>query len=759
METQLKLMGQRLREIRTVLEIPVSEMAKVTGVTEEEYLKHEEGLVDSTFSFLHYAARRFGVDLRALLTGETPKLSYFALTRNNEGMPIKRRKGLNYWHLAASVKNRHAEPFFMRTAPQPDNSPIPLSTHSGHEFDYIIKGTLKFQLDNKVEILKPGDSIYYEASRPHGMIAVGDEECEFLAIIIKSDNEDPVEIKQLETDSGPAVNRQLIYKQFVDETVDEKGHLTGIKFHYPDNYNFAFDVVDALAKKDPAKKALVWLSKNHELKEFTFKDISEMSSMAANYFLSLGIRKGDRVMMVCKRHYQTWVILAALCKIGAIAIPASAQLITKDFDYRFKSANVKCVICSVDEKIAYYADEAIKSCPFVELKIAVNGAREGWHNFDEEIKLFSKEFKRPTDQKATDTAMIFFSSGTTGYPKMLVHPHTYSLGHVVTARWWQNVNPDGLHLTISDAGWGKFFWGKIYGQWLCEATVFAYDFDRFDAHDILGLFKKYNITTFCAPPTMYRFFIKDDLSQHDLSSIKYSCIAGEALNPEVFQKWYEATGLKLMEGFGQTESNVLVGNFIGMNPKPGSMGRPSPQYDISLVDADGNPVRDGEVGEIVIKTAPYQNCGLFVGYGGKNGEVDKEKTAEMWHDGYYHTGDTAWRDEDGYFWYVGRTDDLIKSSGYRIGPFEIESVIMELPYVLECAVIGVPDPTRGQVVKAAIVLTKGTNGTDELKKEIQEYVKTHTAPYKYPRVIEFMEALPKTPSGKIKRGELRKAGR
>ena len=346
--------------------------------------------------------------------------------------------------------------------------------------------------------------------------------------------------------------------------------------------------------------------------------------------------------------------------------------------------------------------------------------------------------------------LMFFTSGTTGYPKIASHSHKYALGHFITAKYWHNVDPNGIHFTISDTGWGKALWGKLYGQWLCEAAVFTYDFNKFDAHDILPLFAKYNITTFCAPPTMYRFFIKEDLSKYDLSSIKYATTAGEALNPEVYQQWLKHTGLKLMEGFGQTETTLTVANFVGMNPKLGSMGKPSPLYEVEILTPDGKPAAVGETGEICVSTKNGAPCGLFLGY-----YRNEEKTKEAWHDGWYHTGDTAWKDEDGYFWYVGRIDDLIKSSGYRIGPFEIESVIMELPYVLECAVTAAPDEIRGQVVKASIVLVRGKTGDDALKKEIQNYVKTHTAPYKYPRIVEFLDELPKTISGKIRRVELR----
>ncbi len=383
-------------------------------------------------------------------------------------------------------------------------------------------------------------------------------------------------------------------------------------------------------------------------------------------------------------------------------------------------------------------------------KILVGGARNGWHDFDSEFGLFSRKFERPEDASGgNETALMFFTSGTTGNPKMAAHSHTYALGHFVTAKYWHCCERDGLHLTISDTGWGKSLWGKLYGQWLCEGAVFVYDFDRFDASDILPMFKKYNITTFCAPPTMLRMMIKEDLSHYDLSSIHHMTTAGEALNPEVSRKFFELTGLTIMEGFGQTETTLTICNLAGTVPKLGSMGMASPQYQVDLLDPDGNLVANGEVGEICIKTSDEIPCGLFLGY-----YRDDEKTNECWYDGYYHTRDTAWRDEDGYFWYVSRTDDVIKSSGYRIGPFEIESVIMELPYVLECGVSAAPDPVRGQIVKASIVLTKGTKPSDELKKEIQTYVKEHTAPYKYPRMIVFRESLPKTISGKIQRNKL-----
>ena len=386
------------------------------------------------------------------------------------------------------------------------------------------------------------------------------------------------------------------------------------------------------------------------------------------------------------------------------------------------------------------------------VKIMVDGCRQGWHDFDQEFRLFSDEFIRAKDAPAgEDLMLMFFTAGTTGFPKAATQCYKYPLGHFITAKYWHCVDPEGLHLTISDTGWAKAMWGKLYGQWLNEAAVFVYDFDRFHASDILPMFATYHITTFCAPPTMYRMLIKDDLSRYDLTSIQHATIAGEALNPEVFHQFQKATGLSLMEGFGQSETTVMIGNLVGMRPKVGSMGKPVPTYDLVLVDSEGNEVPRGENGEICIRADKEKGlpCGLFDGY-----YQDPEQTAEVWHDGLYHTRDVAWQDEDGYLWYVGRADDVIKSSGYRIGPFEIESVIMELPYVLECGVSAAPDEIRGQVVKASIVLVPGTEGTEALKKEIQTYVKEHTAPYKYPRIVVFKDELPKTISGKIMRNKL-----
>ncbi len=543
-----------------------------------------------------------------------------------------------------------------------------------------------------------------------------------------------------------------LYKEFVIETLNKEGNVEKVSFKKDENYNFAYDVVDRLANEKPDKLAMVWCNETGDEKFITFKDMKENSDKVASYFLSLGIRKGDAVMLILKRHFEWWYCMMALHKIGAIAIPATNQLMIKDIVYRVNAASIKAVVCTSDGHISDLIDEAQKETDTLSIKILARGNKKGWLSYEDGIAQ-APAFMAPTGEerpKAEEIMLMYFSSGTTGMPKMVAHNHYYSLGHIPTAVYWHNVDPEGLHLTVAETGWGKAVWGKLYGQWLAEAAVFTYDFDRFNPDEMLKRIAKYKVTTFCAPPTIYRFLIKEDLTKYDLSSVKYCTTAGEALNPEVFNRFKELTGIRLMEGFGQTETTLCLLTSTWMDPKPGSMGKPSPLYDMDLVDENGKSVEPGEVGEIVIRLDKGIPTGLMLEY-----YRDAEKTRQAMHDGLYHTGDTAYRDEDGYFWYVGRTDDIIKSSGYRIGPFEVESVIMEHKSVLECAVTGVPDPVRGQLVKATIVLVKGYEPSEELKAEIQEYVKTHTAPYKYPRIIEFVTELPKTISGKIRRTEIR----
>lgn len=524
------------------------------------------------------------------------------------------------------------------------------------------------------------------------------------------------------------------------------------RINIPENFNFAYDVVDRYAEIEPDKVALVWCNDHGEEKRITFGELRDLSSRAANFFTKEGIQKGDTVMLTLKARYDFWYALLGLHRIGAIAIPATHMLKEKDIVYRIREADIKMVVCIAEDGVPEVFEGAIAELGSDTRRVLVGDSdRDGWINLRKEIMKLPADFERPEDcAGGDDTLIVYFSSGTTGMPKMIEHDHTYPLGHIITAKYWQNVREDGLHYTVADTGWAKAMWGQIYGQWIAGSAVFVYDYDRFDPEKMLEKLEKYEITTFCAPPTIYRFLIKEDLSRYDLSGIEYAVTAGEPLNPEVFERFREHTGLQLMEGFGQTECVVCIANFPWMEPKPGSMGKPSPGYPVELVDRNGDPVDVGEEGEIVIRTAEGKPLGLFNGY-----YRNPEKTSEVWHDGYYHTGDTAWMDEDGYMWFVGRTDDIIKSSGYRIGPFEVESAIISHPSVLECAVTGYPDPIRGQVVKATIVLARGYEPSEELKKEIQDHVKRVTAPYKYPRIVEFVDELPKTISGKIRRVEIR----
>ncbi|MBR3678879.1 MAG: AMP-binding protein [Oscillospiraceae bacterium] len=759
-EQKIQEVAQRIRSLREDLGISIAEMADQTGFSQEEYELLESGKKDFSFSFIHKCANVFRVDISELMEGRSPELTGYTVTRKGEGLPIVRRAGFAYNRLAHKFKNKIAEPFHV-VIPYSEEAlsrPLHLGSHAGQEMDIVIKGTLRMIIGSHTEILHEGDCIYYDSSTPHDEIALGGEDCEIYAFVMAptgrtgmTEYQEQVQ-EHVVTNVDKAGLVHQVAENFVSCETDAKGMLTGINFKNEEKFNFAFDIVDEVAAKSPDKLAMIYVADDKTERRFTFAEMKKYSCQTANYFKSLGIRRGDRVMLVLKRHYQFWFSILALHRLGAIVIPASNQLLEHDFTYRFDSAGISAIVCTADGNVADEVDKAAAKSSTLRTKILVNGERDGWHNFNEDLPAYSTHFTRAEDAPCgTDPMLMFFTSGTSGYPKIALHSYQYPLGHYTTARYWHNVDPNGIHFTISDTGWGKALWGKLYGQWMCETAVFVYDFDRFHADDILPMFEKYQITTFCAPPTMYRFFIKEDLSKYDLSSLKYATIAGEALNPEVFHQFKQATDISLMEGFGQTETTLSVANFVGMSPKPGSMGKPNPLYDVTIMLPDGSEAGVGETGEICIRLKDKPICGMALGY-----YNDDAHTAEAWHDGFYHTGDTAWRDEDGYLWYVGRVDDLIKSSGYRIGPFEIESVIMELPYVLECAVTGVPDEVRGQVVKASIVLTKGTVPSDELKKEIQEYVKKGTAPYKYPRVVEFRDSLPKTTgSGKIRRAELR----
>ena len=755
LDIKIREMASRIRELRELEGKTVAEMAAYTDVTQAEYEACESGLKDLNFAFIYRCAQALNVNVTDIIEGISPNLKSYTVTRKGAGQKVSQAHGMTYYNLAYAFQNRIAEPLYVKSKfnPEAQEKEIELTTHDGQELDLVVEGQLLVQVGDHKETLNPGDSIYLDSNTPHGMIAVGGQDCVFYAIVLNPKGEPIPELTKTKAIATAKVEntdtKERVWKKFVDYEVNENGTPTKVTFKNEDKFNFGYDVIDAISYKDPDKLAMIHVANDKTEHRFTFTDIRHASCQCANYFKSLGIRKGDRVMLILKRHYQFWFAIVGLHKLGAIAIPATNQLQSHDLEYRFKAAGVSAIICTGDGYSASEVEKAMENYPQLK-RIMVNGVREGWRNFDEEYKLFSSHFERTEHSPCGDDIMLmYFTSGTSGYPKIAAHSYKLALGHFMTAHFWHNVDPDGLHFTISDTGWAKAAWGKLYGQWLCEAPMFVYDFDRFHADDILPMFAKYHITTFCAPPTMLRMMIKEDISKYDFSSVKRMTTAGEALNPEVYNRFEELTGLQIMEGFGQTETAVIVCNMIGAPHKIGSMGKPSPIYDIHLIDKDGNDVPDGEPGEIVINIADKMPCGLALYY-----YNDVDATRKNWRNGYYHTGDLAWRDEDGFFWYVGRADDVIKSSGYRIGPFEIESVIMELPYVLECGVSPAPDPVRGQVVKASIVLVKGTEGTDELKKEIQDYVKTHTAPYKYPRIVVFRDSLPKTTSGKIQRNLL-----
>lgn len=544
-------------------------------------------------------------------------------------------------------------------------------------------------------------------------------------------------------------------EQFLDKTKFEsyEDFMANFKVKVPERFNFGYDVVDRWAEAEPDKKALLWTNDRGEERQFTFADIKRESDKTAAFFQSIGIGRGDMVMLILKRHYQFWFSIVALHKLGATVIPATHLLTEKDIIYRCKMAGIKAIVASGDEIVTGHIDRALPQCPTVEHLISTGPCvPEGWLDFNAEIEK-APEFTRPAvANENDDVSLLYFTSGTTGEPKMVAHDFTYPLGHIITGSYWHNLDENSLHLTLADTGWGKAVWGKLYGQWIAGANVFVYDFEKFEPVDVLKMIERYGITSFCAPPTVFRFLIREDVRRFDISSLRYCTIAGEALNPSVYEQWLKLTGIKLMEGFGQTETTLTIATYPWLEPKPGSMGCKGPQYDIDLLTADGRWAEDGEQGEIVVRDNGHKPLGLFKEY-----LHDPKLTRNAYHDGIYHTGDVAWRDEDGYFWFVGRTDDVIKSSGYRIGPFEVESALMTHPAVVECAITGVPDEIRGQVVKATIVLAKDykERAGEDLVKEIQNHVKRVTAPYKYPRIIEFVEELPKTISGKIRRVAIR----
>ena len=737
MNEQIKQIAERLAGLRDALEITPEEMAKVCNLTPEQYMKLESGTVDISVSVLHQISQAYGVELTTLMFGDEPKMSSYFITRKGKGIAVERTKAYKYQSLAAGFVGRKADPFMVTVHPAPDGTPIYLNSHPGQEYNMVLKGRMLLQINNKELILEEGDSIYFNSELPHGMKALDGEKVSFLAIILYIDN------------------LIIMLERFINKTTFEsqEDFIKNFKIKVPENFNFGYDVVDAWAEEEPDKIALCWTNDQGEHIDFTFADLKKYTDQTAAYFQSLGIGHGDMVMLILKRRYEFWFSIIALHKLGAVVIPATHLLTKKDIVYRANAADIKMIVCAGEEVITQHIIDSLPDSPSIKSVVSVGPEiPEGFEDFHKGLEN-AAPFVRPEHPNSNDDiSLMYFTSGTTGNPKMVAHDFTYPLGHIVTGSFWHNLHKDSLHLTIADTGWGKAVWGKLYGQWIAGATVFVYDHEKFTPADMLQMIQDYRITSLCAPPTIFRFLIREDLTKYDLSSLQYCTIAGEALNPAVFDTFYKLTGIKLMEGFGQTETTLTVATFPWMEPKPGSMGVPNPQYDVDLLRPDGTRAEDGEQGQIVIHTTNGKPIGLFKEY-----YRDAERTREAWHDGLYYTGDVAWRDEDGYLWFVGRADDVIKSSGYRIGPFEVESALMTHPAVVECAITGVPDEIRGQVVKATIVLAKDykDKAGDALVKELQDHVKKVTAPYKYPRVVEFVDELPKTISGKIRRVEIR----
>ena len=738
--------------MRSVTGYSVAEMSSMTGVSAEQYELFESGAEDFPFSFIFNCARAFNMELTELLEGNNARLSSYTITRRGMGQLTAKEDGIELRNLAPLFRKKIAEPLWVtyEYSEELQNLPIHTSVHKGQEFDIVVSGSLKVKIGDHCTVLEVGDSIYYDSSTPHGMIATGGKDCVFLAVVLPGENSGYDEAEVTSTLVPDKLTEPLMIEEFVSCETSPAGVPETISFKNIDNYNFAFDTIDRIAEAHPDKLAMIYVGDDFSEKKITFRQLMRASNRCANYFTSLGIRKGDHVMLILKRHWQFWYAMLGLHKIGAVAIPAMSQLKEHDLDFRFRHGGISAILCTADGDVASEVDKTLEHYDGMKEKIMVHGHREGWRSFEDEFQMYSTRFDRSkSDAGGDDPMLMLFTSGTTGYPKLVTHSYKYALGHYMTARYWHGVDPEGLHFTISETGWGKSLWGKLYGQWMCEGAIFVYDFDRFHAADVLRLMAKYKVTSFCAPPTMYRMLLTENVSEYDLSSLKEATTAGEALNTEAYYRFEHETGLKIRQGFGQTETALCIATLRGMPNKEGSMGKPVPGFDIDIMDREGQLCASGESGEIVIRTSESVPCGLFQGY-----YADDEETSSKWHDGWYHTGDAAWKDEDGYYRYIGRVDDVIKSSGYRIGPFEIEDIILKLPYVRECGVSAAPDEVRGQVVKASIVLAPGVEGTEELKKEIQNYVKANTAPYKYPRIIVFKDSLPKTISGKVIRNLL-----
>ncbi|MDD5832194.1 MAG: AMP-binding protein [Clostridiales bacterium] len=745
---------RRIRDLRHIHNFTKEYMAGILSISAEDYSAFENGEHELNYAFLYTCSQVFNVDINELIEGAVPNLSSYSVNRGGDTGTVSRANGMTVHNLASKFRNRMVEPLIVTVEydPEKENLPIEVSSHIGQEFDYILSGSLKIRIGEHTEVLNAGDTIFYDSSAPHGMIASGGKDCVFLAAMVSPEDIDfskartqvPVLTATRET------GRRRVWEDFVSPKESGSGVLESIFFKNSDRFNFAFDIVDRIADTEPDKTALVHLDEGLTERRFTFKDIKKKSGRAANYLASLGIKKGDRVMLVLRRSYHFWIIITALQKIGAVAVPVIDQLLEKDYLYRFRAAGISAVIACGDSFITGQIDSAASRYGRSLIKIAAGSAPDGWYDFDTEYDRMSARFLRSRDSACgSDPLMMIFQSYSDGMPKATCFDCRYPLAHFVTGYYWNCNEPDTLSFCLSDTAWAKALWGKLFGPWICESGVFAYDFRKIKPSDLLKLIERYRIASFTAPGSMFRALLHEDLKSFDLSSLKHVCSVGDNLSAEVFNHFRKETGLSIMTGYGLTETSLLLGSFIGMTPKAGAVGKVNPIFDIRLLDTELNEVETGEPGEICISISQGMPIGLMTGY-----YNSPDSNAKVFAGGYFHTGDLAWKDEDGYFWPIGRVDDVIKCSGYRIGPYEVESVIMELPYVKECGVSAVPDEIRGQVVKASVVLIDDKEPSDDLKEEIQNYVKTHTAAYRYPRIVEFRSELPKTANGTVIRSKL-----
>ncbi len=751
-EVQSAEVIKRIRSIRRYHNYSYDYMAKALDITSQEYQAYENCEKEAPYAFLYTCAQIFSMDVNELIEGSAPDQNISAVTRAGEGLITKNVQGTVVRNLASRFRNRLAEPLLVTAAyyPQNEDAPIPLTRHTGQEYDYVLEGHLKVQVGDDIEVLGPGDTIYFDSTLPHGMVAVEGAECKYLATMITPDDESYLAAHPASDSDDEDQEDFHPWMDFIIPRVSEEGYPEAINYRNIKHFNFAFDVVDALADTYPEKLALIHIDSEMRERRFTFKDIKKMSGRAANYLSSIGIKKGDRVLLSVKRSWQFWIIMTALCKIGATVVASTHLVSSKDLAYRFHNARINAVICVNEDRLIKNIDSAALLYGKHLTKVSINGAVKGWHDFDREYDKMSARFLRSMDTaQGSEPMLMFLQSYSYGMAKPVCFDYTYPLAAFFTSKYWNHLNADDVSLALSDTAWEKAYWMKLYGPWLCESTVFAYDFKTLRPKDLFRFINEYKISSFTAPASMYRALLNEDLSMLKNSPLKTVCTVGDNLEPEIFNRFREITGLSIRAGYGLAETSLLIGAYDGVEPKAGSVGRANPAYEIHLLDSEYREVDTDEPGEICVSLRNGTPVGLM-----KEIYNDEARTKKLTEGGYFHTGTLAWKDEEGYFWAIGRIDDVIECFGYRIGPEEVESTILELPYVVECGVSAVPDEVCTQIVKASIVLTPDKEPTEELKSDIQNYVKENTASYRYPRIVEFRTELPKDANGVVIRSKL-----